>query len=103
MLQALAAGRPVLVPDRGLMAYRATAFGLGAAYRDGDRDDLRRRFRELESAGPGAFAARLAAFMEFFTPTQIVAAVSLAVAGAGPGARLPRELHVGSGAERGRG
>ena len=29
MLQALAAGRPVLVPDRGLMACRVRTFGFG--------------------------------------------------------------------------
>ncbi|HEY5169427.1 MAG TPA: glycosyltransferase, partial [Thermoleophilia bacterium] len=90
MLQALAAGRPVLVPDRGLMAYRVRGFGLGATYSDGDEADLRRRFRELEERGPESFAGDLDRYMDYFARPQLVAALASAVTGEGDGARLPR-------------
>jgi glycosyltransferase involved in cell wall biosynthesis len=90
MLQALAAGRPVLVPDRGLMAYRVRGFGLGATYSDGDEADLRRRFRELEERGPESFAGALDRYMDYFARPQLVAALASAVTGEGDGARLPR-------------
>jgi len=100
MLQALAAGRPVLVPDRGLMAYRARTFGLGVAFREGDAADLRRRFAGLQARGPGEYAARLDAYMGFFSRAQLAAAVRAAVSGAGPGARLPQEALRAPAAER---
>ncbi|HTX70913.1 MAG TPA: glycosyltransferase [Thermoleophilia bacterium] len=90
MLQALAAGRPVLVPDRGLMSCRVRGFGLGAAYADGDEGDLRRRFRELQHRGPEPFAAGLSTFMSYFERPQLVAALTSALTGEGEGARLPR-------------
>ena len=90
MLQALAAGRPVLVPDRGLMAYRVRTFGLGATFTDGDEADLRRRFRELEEHGSEPFAGALARYMDYFARPQLVAALESAVTGEGDGARLPR-------------
>jgi glycosyltransferase involved in cell wall biosynthesis len=90
MLQALAAGRPVLVPDRGLMSYRVRSFGLGATYVDGDEGDLRRRFRELELRGPEPFADDLARYLDYFARPQLVAALTSAVSGEGDGARLPR-------------
>lgn len=88
MLQALAAGRPVLVPDRGLSAWRVHSFGLGAVYREGDGDDLRRRFRELHDE-PGRDGAGLAEYVQLFSREQVTAAVSRAVLGHGAGARLP--------------
>lgn len=91
MLQALAAGRPVVVPDRGLMAYRARTFGLGTTYRAGDDVDLRRVFRASLSRRPEAYAARLGAFMASFSLRQLAAAVQAALDGRGPGATLPQE------------
>jgi glycosyltransferase involved in cell wall biosynthesis len=102
MLQALAAGRPVLVPDRGLMGYRVRAFGLGATYCDGDADDLRRRFRELHARGPEPFAAPLDGFMRYFARPQLVAALANALTGEGEGALLPQSP-VGTVATVGRG
>jgi hypothetical protein len=90
MLQALAAARPVLVPDRGLMAYRVRTFGLGRTYRDGDAGDLRRQFRTLLAHGPELYRRRLDAYLAFFTRTQVAAAVGAAVTGSGAGAQLPQ-------------
>jgi glycosyltransferase involved in cell wall biosynthesis len=91
MLQALAAGRPVLVPDRGLMAYRVRTFGLGLTYRPGDETGLRRGFRDLQAREPGEWAPALRAFCAFFSPEQVAAAVAAAVTGRGAGARLPQD------------
>lgn len=89
MLQALAVGRPVVVPDRGLMAFRVRGSGLGAVYRDGDNDDLRRRFRELQRRGPAPYAGAMSAFIEHFSLPQLRAALAAAVTGEGGGASLP--------------
>jgi glycosyltransferase involved in cell wall biosynthesis len=101
MLQALAAGRPVLVPDRGLMAYRVRGFGLGSVYRDGDHDDLRRQFRELQERGPAPYADALAAFVDYFSWPQLFAAFAAVVRGTGQGATVP--LPAASTSPQGRG
>lgn len=70
MLQALAAGRPVLVPDQGLMAQRVRRFGLGRTYRCNDWDDLRRQDRALRAEGARPYAASIEAFMALFSREQ---------------------------------
>ena len=57
-------------------------------YREGDGDDLRRRFRELHDE-PGRDGAGLAEYVQLFSREQVTAAVSRAVLGHGAGARLP--------------
>lgn len=47
VIQALELGKPVLVPDRGLLGHRVRANGLGGVYRYEDLSDLRRRAEEL--------------------------------------------------------
>ncbi len=89
MLQALAAGRPVLVPGRGLMAYRAHSFGVGMTFRDGDWGDLRRRFRDLERRGHETYTDAIDSYMACFTTERLTAAVTTAVTGSGEGAPLP--------------
>jgi hypothetical protein len=90
MLQAIAAGRPVVVPDEGLMAFRTTSFGLGATYRAGEGDALRRAFGTLSARRPEAYAPRLRALTACFAPARVEAAVLAAVSGEGPGAELPQ-------------
>jgi glycosyltransferase involved in cell wall biosynthesis len=91
MLQAVAAGRPVLVPDRGLSAWRVRSFGLGAVYRDGDDADLARRFRELCRVGPEPYREAAASYTALFGREQVAAAITRAVAVRGDGARLPQQ------------
>ncbi len=67
-LQALAAGKPTLVPDVGLMAWRVQAHGLGRCYAHGDEQDFRRAFAELLAQGPEPYADALRRFMACFTP-----------------------------------
>lgn len=90
MLQAFAAGRPVLVPDRGLMAWRVRSFGLGDTYRDGDYADLVRRFRALDAVGPQAYECALASYIRWFSRDQLRAAVEAAIDGGRRGAKLPQ-------------
>jgi glycosyltransferase involved in cell wall biosynthesis len=90
MLQAVAAGRPVLVPDEGLMSFRAASFGLGATFPAGDEAALRRAFRAQLARRPDAYAPRLRAFTACFAPARLEAAVRAALTGAGLGAGLPQ-------------
>ncbi len=92
MLQAVAAGRPVLVPDRGLSAWRVRSFGLGVVYRDGDDADLARRFRELCRVGPEPYHAATGRYTALFSRDQVRAAIARAVAVRGEGARLPQQV-----------
>lgn len=91
MLQALAAGRPVLVPDRGLMAWRVRRFGLGETFREDDYADMRRAFRRLQARGFEPYEAATRDFMACFRKEQVAAAIRAAVKG-GAGATLPQEL-----------
>ena len=99
MLQALAVGRPVLVPDHGLMAFRAGRFGVGTTFPDGDYPALRAAFRAAAARDPAACAARLTAFIRCFSPAQLEAAVLAAVNGTGPGAELPQQVIPAGGGE----
>jgi glycosyltransferase involved in cell wall biosynthesis len=75
MLQALAAGRPVLVPDQGLMADRVRACGLGRTYRAGDWDDLLSQDRALRAEGSRPYAENIGMFMSSFSRAQVESAV----------------------------
>jgi glycosyltransferase involved in cell wall biosynthesis len=101
MLQAVAAGRPVLVPDRGLTGWRVRSFGLGMVYREDDEADFRRRFHDLYQRGPDGYQAALRAYIGLFGRRQVDAAVSRAVLGHGPGAALPRRWPAGRDADSG--
>ena len=89
MLQALDAGRPVLVPDKGLMAWRTLRFGLGRTYAEGSYDDLRREAGRLLSETPAAYAPQLESFMSLFGRERVASAVRHALGLGGPGAPTP--------------
>ena len=78
MLQALHAGRPVLVPDRGLMAWRTTGFGLGRTYPEASFEGLVREFGALHGDGYRAYAPRIEAFLQHFTKERTEAALRCA-------------------------
>ena len=84
MLQALDAGRPVLVPDKGLMAWRTRTFGLGRTYAEGSYDDLRREAGRLLSEKPAAYAPQLESFMSLFGRERVASAVRHALGLGGP-------------------
>lgn len=47
VIQAIELGKPVLVPDRGLLGYRVRKHDIGDVYRYGDVADLKRKAEEL--------------------------------------------------------
>ncbi|MGZ5474314.1 MAG: glycosyltransferase, partial [Thermoanaerobaculia bacterium] len=47
VIQAMELGRPVLVPDRGLLGYRVRTHAIGDVYRYGDVNDLKRKAEQL--------------------------------------------------------
>jgi glycosyltransferase involved in cell wall biosynthesis len=96
MLQAAAAGRPVLVPDRGLMAWRVRRFGLGETYAHGDITDLRRKFRALLESAPGRYSEASREYAACFSAEQVAASIKRAATGEGCGARLPQECLAAS-------
>ena len=79
MLQALMAGRPVLVPDQGLMAWRVRNFGLGLTYAPGDWRDMRYKFFLLQTTPSEVFADRIRRFLAFFGRVQFEAAMDYAL------------------------
>ncbi len=89
MLQALSAGRPVLVPDQGLMAWRVRNFGLGLTYAPGDRRDMRYKFLLLQSTPPEVFADSIERFLAFFGGVQFEEAMDYAMGLARGAPRMP--------------
>ena len=79
MLQALMAGRPVLVPDQGLMAWRVRNFGLGLTYAPGDWRDIRYKFFLLQTTPSEVFADRIRRFLAYFGRVQFEAAMDHAL------------------------
>jgi glycosyltransferase involved in cell wall biosynthesis len=71
VIQALEEGKPVLVPDRGLLGHRVRANGLGAVYQYEDLDDLARKAEELFNSDLTRFAAPARAFWERFSDEAI--------------------------------
>jgi Glycosyltransferase len=67
-LQALAAGKPTLVPDVGLMAWRVQTHALGLCHRHGDEADFRNVFDRLLRQGAEPYAEAIGRFMGGFTP-----------------------------------
>jgi glycosyltransferase involved in cell wall biosynthesis len=89
MLQALAARRPVLVPDEGLMAARVRDHGLGAVYRAGDWDDLNRQHAALWARSPAFYAEAIGRFLRYFSHEQVERAIVAAVEGSADTCELP--------------
>lgn len=78
MLQALMAGRSVLVPDQGLMASRVRDFGLGLTFEPDNWREMRRMFLILQSTPPAFFATPIRRFLRYFTKPQFEAAMDVA-------------------------
>jgi hypothetical protein len=67
VIQALELGKPVLVPDRGLLGHRVKANALGAVYRYEDLDDLRRQADTLWRGELDSFRQPIADFWARFS------------------------------------
>ena len=71
MIQALELGKPVLVPDRGLLGYRVRTNSLGDVYAYEDLDDLRRKAEKLWASDLRRFAEPARAFWARFSDEAI--------------------------------
>lgn len=71
MIQALEFGKPVLVPDRGLIGYRARINQVGGVYRYEDMQDLGRRAEALWHSDLGHFADPIARLWARFSNDAI--------------------------------
>jgi hypothetical protein len=71
VIQAAELGKPVLVPDRGLLGYRVRSNRLGGVYAYGDLDDLSRKAGELWRSDLNRFSAPARAFWERFSDEAI--------------------------------
>jgi hypothetical protein len=89
MLQALQAGRPVLVPERGLMGWRTQQFGLGRTFAEGSYEGLRREALRLTSETSSARGPQIDDFMRFFGRERVAAAVLHALGLGGAPAPAP--------------
>jgi len=96
MLQALMAGRPVLVPDQGLMAWRVRNFGLGLTFAPNDWRDMRHKFSILSSPPTEAFAPAIRRFLDYFSKSQFETAMDLALGLGRVAPRLPSVEEGGS-------
>lgn len=73
VIQALEFGKPVLVPDRGLIGWRVTRNGLGKVYRYEDVADLRAQAQAMWKSDLEPWKANGRAFYERFTDDAIAA------------------------------
>jgi glycosyltransferase involved in cell wall biosynthesis len=71
MLQALDAGKPVLVPDSGLVGHRTKRNGLGWTYRYGDIADLHQQWQSAKGADTSGCPSKIRQFMQRFSQTAV--------------------------------
>lgn len=71
VIQALELGKPVLVPDRGLLGYRVRNNNLGGVYRYEDLADLRQQAQTLWSSDLSRFSKPAALFWKRFSDEAI--------------------------------
>lgn len=71
VIQALELGKPVLVPDRGLLGHRVRANGLGGVYRYEDLTDLRKKAEGLWRSDLSRYAQPAASFWMRFSDAAI--------------------------------
>ncbi len=71
VIQALELGKPVLVPDRGLLGYRVNANNLGGVYRYGELDDLKAKAEKLWNSDLTVFAEPAKKFWTHFSDQAI--------------------------------
>ena len=71
VIQALELGKPVLVPDRGLLGYRVKSNHLGEVYNYEDLSDLRQKAEPLWRTDLTQFMTRTKSFWERFSDNAI--------------------------------
>jgi hypothetical protein len=71
VIQALEMGKPVLVPDRGLLGYRVRTNNLGDVYAYEDLSDLARKAEILWRSDLARFTAPALSFWQRFSDESI--------------------------------
>jgi hypothetical protein len=71
VIQALELGKPVLVPDRGLLGYRVRNNNLGDVYKYEDLSDLAQKAEKLWRTDLGGFTAAAETFWQRFSDKAI--------------------------------
>ena len=71
VIQALELGKPVLVPDRGLLGHRVRAHGLGGVYQYEDLGDLALKAAALWESDLGRFAGPARNFWQRFSDDSV--------------------------------
>lgn len=71
VLQALFSGKPVIVPDSGLLGFHARSFNLGYTYRYSDVDHLRSVWNGAVGAPTAMYDASIRRFMERYKPPRL--------------------------------
>ena len=71
VIQALELGKPVLVPDRGLLGYRVRKNNLGDVYSYEDLSDLRRKAEKLWHSDLSRFSVPAKSFWQRFSDESI--------------------------------
>ena len=71
VIQALELGKPVLVPDRGLLGYRVRSNKLGDVYNYGDMSDLSRKAKSLWDSDLSRFSSSANLFWKRFSDDSI--------------------------------
>jgi glycosyltransferase involved in cell wall biosynthesis len=71
VIQALEFGKPVLVPDRGLLGYRVRKNNLGGVYGYENLCDLRQKAENLWNSDLGGFSAQAKSFWQRFSDESI--------------------------------
>jgi hypothetical protein len=71
VIQALEFGKPVLVPNRGLIGYRVQKFKLGGVYRYEDLSDLERMAKKLWASDVEKFAIAAKSYWQRFSDESI--------------------------------
>lgn len=71
MLQALAAGKPVLVPNTGLLGERVRKNKIGMTYRYADLADLYQQWQVFKKIPPASYTASIKTYMRQFQRDRI--------------------------------
>ena len=71
MIQALELGKPVIVPDRGLIGHRVKTHSLGGVYKYGDVADLAKVANQMWQSDLTRFKAPIRSFWERFSDEQV--------------------------------
>ncbi len=79
ILQAWDRGKPVLLPDRGLLRHRTRKYGLGKVYHPGSAADLLLRWLQFKRESSARYASSLAVYMQNYRRERVVDAVLSAV------------------------